>query len=52
LELPAEAWADQCLVMECPNCRQTLRLNPFLLDGQELAQLLARGQRGRPVRVL
>ena len=35
LELPAEAWDDPRLLSECPNCRQPLKFNPFVIDNRD-----------------
>lgn len=36
LELPASAWENEKLNIECPHCRHPLRLNPFLVDNKNL----------------
>jgi hypothetical protein len=30
LELPDEAWEDPGLLINCPNCKASLKFNPFI----------------------
>lgn len=43
-KLPAEAWQGPELLSSCPHCRESLRFNPFIVDGsQQWRQSLSSG---------